>query len=300
MATLVKNIGITFVLGSLALLSEYSLAGAADVVSADGTAMKFEYQDDKLRINTGQGETSYMLLRDEHIYVVTNSDGQLMVIDANQAMGMFGSMAGAATPSSVAAEVVTLEATGRLEQHAGITGEVYNLQYIAEDGKKHQTELVLAEDARARAFSRAIYGMARSLSKSAGKDYASAANDMQERLIALNMGVLRYGDDMVVSAISDRRVDTSRFELPAEPTDLSSIGSLMNLSRQSTSSGQTSSGEGQKSGGVISSFLGALSKGKTNEEGAAGESEQQGDGKETDENADGNSLKTTFGKLFGK
>jgi hypothetical protein len=262
--------------------------------------MKFEYQDDKLRINTGQGETSYMLLRDEHIYVVTNSDGQLMVIDANQAMGMFGSMAGAATPSSVAAEVVTLEATGRLEQHAGITGEVYNLQYIAEDGKKHQTELVLAEDARARAFSRAINGMARSLSKSAGKDYASAANDMQERLIALNMGVLRYGDDMVVSAISDRRVDTSRFELPAEPTDLSSIGSLMNLSRQSTSSGQTSSGEGQKSGGVISSFLGALSKGKTNEEGAAGESEQQGDGKETDENADGNSLKTTFGKLFGK
>ena len=241
-----------------------------------------------------------MLLRDGHIYVVTNSDGQLMVIDANQAMGMFGGMAGAATPSSVASEVVSLEATGRMEQHAGITGEVYELEYIAENGKKHQTELVLTDDARARAFSKAMNGMALSLSKSAGKNFASAANDMQARLGALNMGVLRYGDDMVISAISDRTVDESRFELPAEPTDLSSIGALMSQSRESGSAGQSSAPQEQKSGGVISSFLGALGKGKTDNNEEAGQNEQQDDGQETDEEAEGNPLGKAFGKLFGK
>ena len=167
------------------------------------------------------------------MYVVTNSDGQLMVIDINQALGMFGGMAGAAAPSVVASEVVSLKATGREEQHAGITGEIYDLRYIDEDGKEHQTEVVLSDDPRAKAFSKAMNNMAKSLSKSVGKDFENAANDMQHRLDTLDMGVLRYGDDMHVTALSDDTVADVRFELPAEPTDLSSFGSILNQSRQS-------------------------------------------------------------------
>ena len=282
-------------LGASLLLSNLTHAGVADVVNSDGSTMKFEYQDDKLRIDTGQGEASYMVLRDDRIYVVTNSDGNLMVIDANQAMGMFGSMAGAATPSSVASEVVSLEATGRKESHAGITGEVYNMVFVTEDGKKQQTDLVLAKDARAREFSKALSGMAMSLSKSAGKDFARAANDMESRLLAMDMGVLRYGKDMTISAISDEAVDQSRFELPAEPTDLSSIGSLMNQSRQSGASDQT-----QKSGGVVSSFLGALSKGSSDKDNSNESDKEQEEGQESEEKSEDNPLGKAFGKLFGK
>ncbi|MEH6636844.1 MAG: hypothetical protein V7700_15070 [Halioglobus sp.] len=289
-----KN-GVFMALGASLLLSNLTHAGVADVVNSDGSTMKFEYQDDKLRIDTGQGEASYMVLRDDHIYVVTNSDGNLMVIDANQAMGMFGSMAGAATPSSVASEVVSLEATGRKESHAGITGEVYNMVFVTEDGKKQQTDLVLAKDARARDFSKALSGMAMSLSKSAGKDFARAANDMESRLLAMDMGVLRYGKDMTISAISDEAVDQSRFELPAEPTDLSSIGSLMNQSSQSGASDQT-----QKSGGVVSSFLGALSKGSSNKDNSNESDKEQEEGQESQEKSEDNPLGKAFGKLFGK
>jgi hypothetical protein len=285
--------------GALALSSAHSFAGAADVVSSDGNTMKFEYQGDQLRINPGQDQNSYMVLRDGHIYVVTDSNGQKMVIDANQAMGMFGSMAGAATPSSVASEVVSLEATGRMEKHAGISGEVYNLEYISEDGKTQRGELVLSDDKRAKEFSNAMSGMARSLSKSAGKNFEDAAQDMQKRLDAMDMGVLRYGEDMRISAISDRSIDKSRFVLPAEPTDLSSIGSLMNQSRQTESSGQAGSSSGQKSGGVMGSFLEALGRNSSSSKGAS-DSDEAADGDTATEEKSDNPLGKAFGKLFGK
>jgi hypothetical protein len=293
MIKLSKRFFMPFTVGGFALLSQYGLAGVADVVNSEGQSMKFEYQGDKLRINTDQGESSYMVLRDGHIYVVTNSDGQQMVIDANQAMGMFGSMAGAAAPSSVASKVVSLKATGKKEELAGIIGEVYELRYISEDGKEHQGELVLSKDARAREFSNALSGMARSLSQVAGKNFEGANDDMQGRLDALNMGVLRYGDDMRISAISDRDVAEARFELPVEPTDMSSIGSLINQSRQSATSGQADSGQSQGSGGVVSSFLGALSGGAAKKDDSP-EAEEQGE----DGEASKNPLSKAFGKLF--
>ena len=160
---------------------------------------------------------------------------------------------------------MTLEATGRLEKQADITGEVYNLRYIAEDGKEHRTELVLSGDARAKAFRDAMSGMAQSLSKSVGKNFESTTNNMQTKLNEMDMGVLRYGDDMYLSAISDRTIDESRFVLPAEPTDLSSIGAMMSQG------------------------------GSRGDKGAEGDQ-----GQKSDEEASDNPLGKVLGKLFGK
>lgn len=265
-------------------------AGSAEVVSADGHKMQFEYQDEKLRINTEQGEESYMILRDGHMYVVSNSDGNLMVIDANQAMGMFGNMAGAAAPDSIASEMVSLEATGRKEQHAGIEGEVYQLRYLEESGKEVQAELVLADDDRARAFSDTLNHMAMTMAQTVGKDYKQATTDMQMRLDELNMGVLRYGEDMRVTALSDAEVQGSRFELPAEPTDLSALGSIMGQGQQ----GSSQAGSKQQSGGVMSSFLGALNKsGGQSKEDSTDEADEKSDGEQS-------GIGKTLGKLFGK
>jgi hypothetical protein len=299
MIKLTKRFFISAVASTLFVASHCALAGTADVVNSDGSSMKFEYEEDNLRFDTGQGDTSYMVVRDDHMYVVTNSDGQLMVIDINQAMGMFGGMVGAAAPSVVASEVVSLKGTGRSEKIAGITGEVYELNYVDEDGKQHQTELVLSDDPRAKAFSTAINNMAQSLAKSVGKNFEHAANDMQQRLVAMDMGVLRYGDDMLVTALSGDTVDAARFELPAEPTDLSSFGALLNQSRQSGSATNSSSEQNTGGGGVVSSFLGALGGGSAKDD-SAGDDAVQDEGDEAQEKPKENPLGKAFGKLFGK
>ncbi len=300
MINLKRFILLPSILAGLMILSSYSFAGAADLTNKDGTKMKFEYQGDNLRINTGQGDESYMLLRDDHMYVVSNANGEIMVIDMNQAMSMFGGMAGAATPSVVASEVVTLEATGRHEKQAGIDGEVYNLRYIAEDGKEHRTELLLSDDPRARALSRAMNRMALTLAISAGKNYADATNDMETRLGALEMGVLRYGDDMVVSAISDRKIDPSRFVLPAEPTELPNFSNMMKQMGQSSSTGETKPGTNENNGGVVSSFLGALGKlGKKPESDEQNKDSPDQPAEEEEEKNKENAFGKVFGKLFG-
>ena len=268
MATLTRTPNLLSIVATLLTLGNYCLAGTADVVSSDGTTMTFEYQGDKLRMNTAQSPESYMVLRDGHVYMVSRANGQLMVIDANQAMGMFGNMIGAAAPDMVAGKVVSMEATGKMEQLAGINGEIYQLRYIDDKGTERQTELVLSPDDRAIAFSDALGSMARSLSKAAGQEFEDASNDMRKRLGELDMGVLRYGDDMHLSAISDQKIEASRFELPAEPTDLSAIGNLLG---------------------------GAMSQGS----GRSGGDEKSGDSTGSDEATKEDALGKALGKLFG-
>lgn len=270
------------------LLAGPAQAGTADVTDAEGTTMRFEYRDDMLRVNMDQEGAGYMILRDDNLYVVTNSDGRTMVIDANQAWSMFGSMAAGATPDMVANEVVELSATGEKEQLAGITGEVYRLRFRAEDGTEQESTVVLSSDARARAFRDAMHKFASTVSKTVGKDYKAATDDMQGRLEAMNKGVLRYGDDMKVSALSMDSVDPARFELPAAPMDLGNIGALFGASR----GGEAEETEKSSAGGPLSSFLGTL--GGSGEEDASAEEEE-----EAESGSAAKELGKAFGRLFG-
>ncbi len=263
------------------------LAGAADVRTSDGGAMKFEYDGgDLLRVNMGE-EDAYMIRRDNTMYMVSNADGQLMVVDMSQALNMFAGMAQGATPGTVEGKLLSLKATGRKETVAGIKGEVYAARFIDDKGKERSAELVLAKDRRAVDFQRAMFGMMSSMAAAASAD-TSAAKAMQKQLSSMNMGVLRYDDEMWVANISDRKIDASRFELPAEPMDLSALGGIMGAAGGSSSSGASD-------GGFVSGILGALGgKAKKQEERAGDQAE-----KEADEQTD-NALNKAFDKLFGK
>lgn len=218
------------VLAATLLLSQSVFAGTAEVTNAEGDTMTFEYQGDNLRIGMGAQSSSYLVVRGDDVYMVSDSDGNLMVIDARQAWNMVGGLAGSATPDMVANEVISLDATGATEQHADIEGEVYSLRYRDDKGGAQETELVLTDDPRARAFRDAMHHFAATLSSAMGQDHNAATDDMQGRLAALDKGVLRYGDDMTVRALSAETVETTRFELPAEPTDLSNLGALFGQS----------------------------------------------------------------------
>lgn len=262
-------------------------AGTADVKTSDGSQMQFEYRgDDQLRVNMQQ-EGSYLLVTGEQVYVVSNSGGQVMVVDLAQTMSMFGSMAQAASPSAVQGKLVSLKATGAVETIAGISGEVYAVRYIDHEGKEQSSELVLADDPRAVDFQRAMFTMADSMARAAGKE-VQGAQDIQQKLLSMNKGTLRFGQDMSVTAISDKSVDASRFVLPAQPTDLSAL--------QGISGGGQSDEENSSVGGLISSMFG--SKAERQQERAEDQAESEAD-KQTDEVMD-KALGKAFGKLFGK
>jgi hypothetical protein len=113
---------------------------------------------------------------------------------------------------------------------------------------------------------------------------------MQNKLTDLDMGVLRYGQDMTVVAISDRTIDEARFELPAAPTDFSSLGGLLGGSK-------TDSGDEPSSGGLLSGFLGAMNKGAdSGEEGAEPEDAEQPAEKPSAASELGKALGGFFGK----
>ena len=299
-------------LGSLALLlatstlANFALAGAADMKNADGNVMKFEYEGDKLRINTGQ-EGSYMVVNNDGMYVVSNADGQPMVIDAGKMMGMFGDMA-ATAPSIASSEIVSLEPTGRRENNAGMEGEIYKLEYIDNSSKDVQTaELVLSDDPRAIKMSRAMSGFAAAMVKALGQD-PKGANDLEKQMAKLDKGVLRYGDDMRVTAISDRAIASERFVLPAAPTDMSGMSGIADAiknaqkSQANTSNTSTASEERAENKGLVSGFLSKFNKkadeqAKRQQDRAEGEADDAVD--EATDDAVDSAIDKAMGKLFG-
>jgi hypothetical protein len=261
-------------------------AGTADMSTSDGHKMKFEYLgDDLLRINMQEG--NYMLVQGGEVYMVTDSDGELMVIKLEQAMGMFGSMADSATPSAVEGKLVSLKSLGRKETVAGIQGEVYEVRFIDHEGQERTGEVVLSADPRAVELQQAMFNMSKSMAKATNRE-VKGQEEIERKLDGMNMGILRYGDDMRVTAISDKTFDKRHFALPAEPTDLSGLQGMFG-------GGQAGGDQGQ-SGGMMSGFLGAFGQQGEEQDGTEGEQEEQEEGAE----GGTESIKKAFGKLFGK
>ena len=282
--------------------SGLAFGGAAEVKNRDGSNMKFEYEGSDLRIELGDGQ-GYMILNDDGLFVVRDADGKLMVIDAGKMMQMFGDMAGSATPSVAASKVVSLRATGRREDHAGIQGEVYELEYIEEGSKAtQQAELVLSADPRAIELSNAISGMARSIAKSSGKS-AVAANEFQQRLNKMKKGVLRYDQDLLVIAINGNKIDSARFVLPAKPTDLSGMAGLADFvsgSNQAAPANQPEQAtEKTGSKGLVSGFLSSFGKKADRQKDRAQDQAESEVDDATDKAVD-SAMDKTFGKLFGR
>ncbi len=233
--TLIGAFALALLLGSGSVV-----AGTTEVRSQNGDISRFEYNGDMLRIGGGGRAEGYMVMRDDRVYVVNESDGNTMVMDISQALGMFGAMATSATPSMTDDEVLSLKPTGKKETHAGITGEVYLLRYRDGDGQERETELVLTDDKRALEFRDAMLRFAEAMARNLRSRQQPPSSDMQRELTALNKGVLRYGNEMTVVSLDMNAVDPARFELPAPPTDLSGIGAILSgaMSRQQSQSGQ--------------------------------------------------------------
>lgn len=264
------------------LLAGTATAGTATIMNGKD-ATTIEYAGDKLRMNTD--DDGYMVIRDGRMYVVT--DGTVM--DASSMMGMFGAAIPAPGPS--AAKVEKLSNTGRTETIAGLRGEIWEIRYIDDDGRRKTSEVVLSGDARAREFQAAMGLMTRTLLSAAGKD-TRGADVMLKEFESRKRGMLRMDDEFRVSAVTDQRVAEDRFSLPSEPVSLPGFGG-----NASNGDSEEQAASGSKGGAL--GALGGLFGQKAERQQERVEDRTESEVDEATDNVVDKALDKAFDKLFG-
>jgi hypothetical protein len=290
-------------------------AGKATVAAEDGAAV-FEYEGENLRISSGD-EGNYLLVLDGKFYVVSNQDGQTMVIDAGSMMKSMSAMSKAMgnptdmAPQSLAARVSDVKATGRMETVAGIKGEIYEMTFTDENGKLQTEEVVLSKDPLAKEFRDALFAMSKMAEEFAqeltDEETVAAGRDLQQRLTDMDVGVLRVGREMTITDISGETVPAARFALPAEPMDMQGLGAMMGAAMQQAQEAQKNApadnaaagAEAKKSGGLFSGMMEALGGKAERQQDRVGDAVDNEVDQKTDEAVD-NAIGKAFGKLFGR
>ncbi|MFT4769969.1 MAG: hypothetical protein ACI8RN_003123 [Glaciecola sp.] len=295
----VQRLCLTLVVSCTPLIAIDALAGSATMTSKEGGSTVFEYREQLLRVNIPDQENSYIVFRDNTIYTVMQQEDHTIVMDAGSAMKSMGFNASSAVPSDINAEVVSLEKTGRTENVAGIKGDVYELNFVDEDGQNRTEELVLSDDARALEFRDALFQMLEIAATLTSGATPENAQSMRDQLEGLDAGMLRFGSEFTLTKIDDEPVDAKRFELPAAPMNLEGIGAMLGgFSQQAPVDVEEGEGSAKKPG-LFGSVMGAIGSKVNRQVDRIGDSADQEVDEETDEQVDG-ALDKAFGKLFGR
>ncbi|MEM1190277.1 MAG: hypothetical protein AAF640_10300 [Pseudomonadota bacterium] len=271
-----------------------AMAGTATMQSADGNSATFEYNSRMLRMGAGDDNAGYTVVRDGSLYVVSMNNGQPMVMDAGSMIRTMAPNFANAAPSDLSSEFLGLKKTGRSETVAEVKGDVYELRFKDENGREQSEEVVLSDDRRALEFRDALFLMMDVAASLTSDDNMKAGRSIQAELLNIDLGVLRYGNEMRLTSIDSQRVDPARFELPAEPMNLQDLGNMFNAMANEPPATTTESPEQPaQSGGLFSSMMKAMG----DKAERAGESAGQEVDRETDEQID-NAVGNAFNKLF--
>jgi hypothetical protein len=206
------------------LLVAPAFAGSATVEAGSGKdrqQVRFEYQNEQLRMQPEAQAEGTMILRDGRLYVIAND----MVFEFASMAKMMGSLGGQVPLSGPAdlSRYLGLEATGRTETIAGASGKVHVLRYADAQGREQREEIVLSGDARARELAGAMQSLSQTLMRALGKTGTPGEAQLQAQI--RNQGVLRYGQEFRVLSFGGEPA-ADRFELPAAPQSMPSLGAL--------------------------------------------------------------------------
>ncbi|EED35690.1 conserved hypothetical protein [Luminiphilus syltensis NOR5-1B] len=303
-----KRSVVTSIFGPLvasSLFATVTVAGIATIESSDGGETTLEYNETMLRINSAESTDAYMVVRDGNMYSVVDTGDGMMVMDAGAMMKQLGNSGMLPTDwnSDLAGELLSFEDTGKKETVAGIRGDVYEARFRDEDGEERLETLVLSSDPRVQEYTQAMGQMMAFATSIAPEASREKSDDFMQRLTAMDAGVLRFGDDMRVSTISGETVPADRFELPAEPTDMSGLSGL--LGKLSTTEAADSEGESstepeeEEKGGLFSSVMGVLGAKTERQKDRVEDQVDETVDEETDKATD-SVIDKALGTLFGK
>ncbi len=234
MAVPFRRLRLSLVLLSQLLAIPAGLAGGTVEFEAgngeDRQRLQFEFDGDKLRMSPVRKKGSddpdaYSVFRDGKMYSVVDNDGEKMVLDMGSMMKMMGgAMAKSAqfdTGLDDIAEYHSLTATGRSETHAGITGEVYTVDYTTRAGRREKSEMVLAKNATLVEMSSAMTAfsemMAKAMGQAADKPGSKA---LEAEFRNKKLGLLRVEQDLRVVRVDTATPPAARFKLPAAPIEM--------------------------------------------------------------------------------
>ncbi len=213
-------------------------AYAAGKVTIEGDSngehytMVIEYLDNNtLRMNLPGSEkgSSYMLIKDNKVYTVTNINNTPMVMDMGAMSKMTAALGSQDNNNQQASgplsyQVLKMEATGRKETVAGFKGEVY-LVTAKEGSTTTSKEIVFSSDPQVRAYSDAWREAGKTMQKVMTGDMA-ADNDLNHYMEKHKLGLLRYGKEYRITAIDSSRPAADHFTLPVSPMTMPDFGSM--------------------------------------------------------------------------
>ncbi|WP_420466170.1 hypothetical protein [Panacagrimonas sp.] len=275
-----------------------SWAGTAVIEAGSGkdsARMNLEYRPGLLRMQPQSSEDGTMIVRDGKIYTVAGG----MVMELGAMMSQLGGSMMNNTPGSGPDDVgrfVSLTRTGRGETVAGISGEVFEVKYEDGDGKLTTEQMVLSKDPRAREMREAMELMSSQMRAAVNRPETAEEKRLAEAY--RDFGVLRYGDDFRVVSLSDQTPAASRFELPAEPTQMPNLGGL--LGGGGAANANANAEAGASGGGGLGQAFGGLFGNKAERQQQRVEQRVEGEADQaTDEAVDG-LMDKAMDKLFGR
>jgi len=192
---------------------------ASDIVAtytySDGSMVTLVTRDAQhVRMDTSP--TSYTLLSGGKVYSVScDESGACNVMDLGQMAGMasgFSSMFGGGDEPDTTEYDVRYEKTGRTETVAGYKGTVYEAK-IYENGKlTSREEMVLSTHSNIKKLSEGWIAMAEALTQSMGDSFDDSMEEAKKMGYG---GMLRSGDDMRLTSLKIKNLNSSYYKLPA-------------------------------------------------------------------------------------
>lgn len=254
---------------SLASLTVLAAAVVAESVIASGIAtiqgdnasdstIQLEYLDNnRVRMNVADKDrrNSYMLLLNGKTYVVSDANGQTMVMDMAQLGAMaqsFGADLGGG--DTFKQELLKYSSKGKSETVAGYKGDVYTLTWQDNSGT-HTADAVLSGHKDVREFFQAWQHMAEAMANSVGQKMTTNKSVMYF-LEREGKGVLRLGEDFRVVSIEPGEPDASRFVLPAKPMQMPTMGGVGGYPTQASGSSNSQAQDTAQETSPWGSFFG--------------------------------------------
>lgn len=227
---------------------------------AHDSTIELEYLNrNTIRMNIKQKDAgdSYMLIRDAKAYTVAVRNGKTHVMDMASLGGMAKNM-GIGSSNNFDQELLEVKKTGRKETVAGYKGDVYSLTWRDQKGT-HTSDAVLSSHRNVREFSNAWMNMARIMASSVSGEPISDTS-IWNFLATEDKGMLRFGNDFVVTSIVSKDINKNRFILPAKPMQMPGFGNMfsspkpVSKAQDNTQAPQQRQPEPEEKGGWMSVF----------------------------------------------
>lgn len=170
-----------------------------------------------LRMDIGD-DTDYMLVRDGKMYMVSESEGEINVMDLSGMSAMVQAMASSGiNDDNPFGSIESIEATGATANVAGIAGQVYRITSINANSSPETVDAVLTDDPLVIEMTQAYLT---SITAMAGPALTQA---FESSLPDDNRGLLSMEDQFRIDSINRSDPPAATFELPAEPVGLEGL-----------------------------------------------------------------------------